>query len=312
MVWCPAWEVSYQKDNSALSRTIIISILIFGCIAGSHAQTPLELLDAFTDAVSKPTVEVDTFFTENARVSSLIYLENDETKHQHQSPSEFKAQLQNIHVDFIMNQTPLVLVYREYKTVASIFSSVFVQFKEKSTGEVIETTNMQSLKFVLDDDGWRISQLSIQNEHPSYPIDSVMQPESLKNKYRNRKAATIERVQVEPMRDARPLDDFSTEYDPNKVYNVNEVDEIPVYPTGQEGLNQVLRQFNVVTQQQVGYTPFIVTIEEDGSPTLTYTHDLSGFQIAQAESFVRSMLFWYPAIKYAASVKCKLIFYIRD
>ncbi|GAB5538868.1 MAG: hypothetical protein Salg2KO_09710 [Salibacteraceae bacterium] len=261
-------------------------------------------LDALFEEASKEKPQLSQMFAESGMVSSIIYDTNGLPQHVHQTPDQFEAQISAIQRDFDMDQTPLVLVYREYETVASIFCSALIQFKDRTTGEEFEATNMQSIKLVLDEDGWKVNQISIQNEHPSFPIDSIMKPTALKEKHRAD-------VTLDPPLPPRPLDDFSTEYDPDKVYNVNEVDEPPTYPSGEQDFKKLCERFGVVTEPIPAYTPFMVTIAEDGEASLSYAHDLSGFQIAQAESFVRSMLIWYPAIKYAASVKCKLLFYIR-
>jgi hypothetical protein len=104
----------------------------------------------------------------------------------------------------------------------------------------------------------------------------------------------------------------TTPYDPNKVYNADQVDLPPVYPGEAQLFIDLLDAFEVSAEAKESYTPFTVVIEEDGQAVLKYVGDLSGAQITEAKSFVNSMLLWYPALKDKASVKCKLIFYIHE
>ncbi|MEZ4722952.1 MAG: hypothetical protein R2813_13845 [Flavobacteriales bacterium] len=272
--------------------TFICSLLL----ASAHVQaqqSPIDRVDAFYESTSSGSVETDLLRTD-AVIRSIHYDSVGNSSLNSFTVSEFDHEIKNLGSVFEIKQTPLVLVERSYGNVASVYSSIYMSLKDRESGELLNANSIQSIKLIRDADQWKISSILIQNEHPSYPISADMLPDELLEHYAPNTSSEA----------------FET-YDTLQVYKVNEVDEIPVYPD-QGAFDDVLRTYEVVTEDQPGYTPFFITIGEDGFATLSYAHDLSAFQIQRAESFARSMLVWYPAIKNAASVKCRLLFYIRE
>jgi hypothetical protein len=285
-----------------IKKTYVVLIgLVISTLMSFGQSTPIEACDDFFNSLSIESPTISNLFTRGAHITSLVYDSAGLPQNKSFTPAEFQTQIQSLSNDFNIDQKPVVLIFRQYQSLASIYCSVWITLTDKETGKTLKSRSIQSLKFVRDSGAWKINHIVIQNEHPNYPIDDEMFPIKLTQPLESRMT-----------QDLSVMPDFSTEYDTNKVYRMEEVDEPPVYPGTDNSLSDLLQSFDVTTQPSPGYTPFIITIDEDGSAYLSYAHDLSGFQISRAESLVRSMLIWYPAIKYAASVKCKLILYIHD
>lgn len=282
----------------------IITPLLFFLVTSSVTfgqGTPIAACDDFFRALSSDKADIGATFTKGAHISTMVYDSAGLPQMRSFTPIEFQEQIRSLQTDFKLEQQPVVLIFREYNSIASIYCSVWISLTDKQTGEFLKSKSIQSLKLVREGSIWKINHIVIQNEHPSYPIESEMFPDELTEVLKHQENAEV-----------NPYPDFSTEYDATKVYKIDEVDEAPVYPGAEDALDQLLSSFDVVAQPIQSYTPFIITIDEDGSASLSYAHDLSGYQIARVESMVRSMMMWYPAIKYAASVKCQLILYIRE
>ncbi len=275
-------------------------------ISSIAQQSPITAFDLFYNPYEYGDRDMESLFTKTGNISTIFYDTSGLPNLKSFMPAEYKEQLNLINETYLINRTPEVLILREYGTVARIYSSVNINLKNRSSGEVLLNNTIQSVQLVRVQGQWKISHISIQSEHPSFPIDSKM----LKEEPRE---TSQQEADVENQTESNlSIPHFSAEYDPNKVYRVNEVDELPFYPGDTQLFLNLKKTYAVVDQTTDGYSPFIVTILEDGLAELSYTHDLSGFQIAQAESFVRSMLIWYPAVKYASSVKCKIVFFIRE
>jgi len=269
-------------------------------------SSPIIAYDLFYNLYEEDDQNVESLFTKTGRITNVIYDTLGVPQLMTFTPTEYGNQLEKISSNYWIERTPQVLIYRNYGSAARIYSTVSVKLIDRNTRETLLNNTIQSVQLVKIKGQWKINHLSIQSEHPSYPIPEEMFPEGALNiaeETENKNDTDFE---------VRPIPDFNTEYDPNIVYQANEVDEPPVYPGSMAVYSDLLETYDVVTTPTPGYTPFLITINEDGQAELTYVHDLSGFQISRAESFVRSMMIWYPAIKYAASVKCKLVMYIRE
>ena len=285
----------------------IIGLLIFAQ-PGIGQESPVTCYDMFYNAFHNQKEPITDLFTDQGRITTVYYDSLGEADLVSFSPIEYQNQLNSIANAYRVKRVPRVLIVRQYGGMASIYSTVTVNLSDKSTGEKLTNNTIQSMQLAKVKGQWKIKHISIQSEHPSYPIDPKLMVKWSPPTQPN----SPERIQNEPDITLSPIPDFSSEYDSTQVFRIEEVDEPPTYPSGEENLEKLKQTYNIIEVPNYGYTPFIVTIMEDGQAKLTYTHDLSGYQIAQAQSFVRSMMIWYPAIKYAASVKCKLYFYIRD
>ena len=273
-----------------LAIIILPTLFASGCAAVQPASSSL------SETALLPVQS--NFFAPSATVSSIVYDSLGESNLNTLSIESYKQEIASLHASFEVDQHPMVLIVREYGNVVSIYCSYWLNLTDKQTGELLTSKGIQSIKLITDEGNWKIYQALIQNENPSFPLDESLLPKELTELLQTEDTSTL-------------FDDYGSNYDPNKVYQITEVDEPPVYPDT-KGYEDLLKSYDVVSTPTIGYTPFLITINEDGSAELSYAHDLSGYQITRAESFVRSMLIWYPAIKYAASVKCKQIFYIRD
>ena len=274
--------------------------------AAQAQKNPITAYDLFFDLFEGNDRDIESLFTKSGRISTVYYDTTGRSALRSFSPREYGEQLESIDQTYRIQRTPQVLINREYGSVARIYSTVTVELTDRNTGETLLNNTIQSVQLIKVKGQWKINHISIQSEHPLYPINPKMLPRDNELVMNNESSVRSEDFET------LGIPDFSTDYDTNKVYRVDEVDELPFYPGDGELFLGLKKTYGVVDRPTVGYTPFIVTIMEDGLAELTYVHDLSGFQIAQAESFVRSMLIWYPAVKYAASVKCKIVFYIRE
>jgi hypothetical protein len=286
-----------KKLSYKIIRGLGLIVLIGQTLSISAQNTAIDAVDAYFKAVSSNDFS-SNFFAPSATVSSIVYDSLGESNLNTLSIESYKQEIASLHASFEVDQHPMVLIVREYGNVVSIYCSYWLNLTDKQTGELLTSKGIQSIKLITDEGNWKIYQALIQNENPSFPLDESLLPKELTELLQTEDTSTL-------------FDDYGSNYDPNKVYQITEVDEPPVYPDT-KGYEDLLKSYDVVSTPTIGYTPFLITINEDGSAELSYAHDLSGYQITRAESFVRSMLIWYPAIKYAASVKCKQIFYIRD
>jgi len=291
-----------------LRRNFTLHLLFLAFLVGTaysvHSQNaPLDSYDAFYLEPIEIKGNVERHFSDGARISTMIYDSTGNSQNITLTAKEYDEQLFMANADFIVTRTPEVLIYRAYEDLASVYSSVKIELVDRESGEAYSTYSVQSMKLVRKFDDWYITHLNIQNESPIDPLPAHLVQD---------KAAISASAAVEKENNDLATPKEGIPYDSAKVYHVRDVDEPPVYPGDVASYKNMLDQFQVTTIATPGYTPFIITIGEDGLASLSYVHDLSGFQISRAESFVRSMLIWYPGIKDAASVKCKIILYIHD
>jgi hypothetical protein len=286
-------------------KLLFLAFVAFGLPqADTNAQNaPLDAYDAFYLEPINTKGNIERHFSQGARVSTMIYDSAGNSQNITLTPKEYDEQLFGAATDFMVTRTPEVLIYRSYEDLASVYSSVKIDLVDRESGESYSTFSVQSMKLARKFDDWYITHLSIQNESPIDPFPTHLLQD---------RSANQPSLPAEP-REGRVESSISdAPYDANVVYHLRDVDEPPVYPGDATAYSKFLAQYQITTIATSGYTPFLITIGEDGLASLSYAHDLSGFQITRAESFVRSMLIWYPAIKDAASVKCKLILYIHD
>lgn len=281
---------------------MLLSILFSGLLFTSSAQSPASIahIDAFFHSTAADLTSTESFFHEKARIKTITYDENGESIINVLSPKEYVNELEKLNTDYALNQEAVVLIARSYGALATYFFSVYTRLQDRSSGNNMVLKSVQTAHLIFDQ-GWKISHLSVQNENPFSPLSADLWPSALT------KALYADTLTNNLL---AQLD--TTPYDPSKVYNADEVDLAPTYPGNKEVFESLLAAFKVSTQTAEGYSPFTVIIEEDGQAVLHYAGDLSGKQIKQAQSFVNSMLLWYPALKDKASVKCKLILYINE
>lgn len=265
----------------------------------AQATTPLQCVDRFFEAFSG-NADFGNVFSEKAVVTSVLYDSLGNPGYQSFDPAAFREELGSLSTGFQPTQEPVVLVYREYASVASLFCSVWSRFVDRTTSDTIVSRSIQSFKLLRSGDEWKIYHLVIQNEHPGDPFNAGLWPPEITGQLKQESSA----AQAEE-------NSFGT-YDPTRIYSPEEVDEPPVYPGTRAQFETMLNTNNVQDVAAPGYTAFTVVIAEDGEAGLASTENLGNYQRAKAETFVRSMLLWYPAILDAASVKCKLTFYIRE
>lgn len=267
-----------------------------------HAQLgPVDAVDQYFSWLSEPNKPVSSLFASNANVSAVVYDSTGVSQLKTLSPAQFDQEMLALKQVYLMKQEPLVLLLRSYGEAASVYCSVWIRFVDQTTKDTLLTKSIQSIRLLKSGEQWLIAHILQQNEHPSFPITGDLWPYQLA---KNLPENSIFQAEKEGT-------DFEI-YDPNVVFNLDQVDEPPVYPGPNSSWNELLKSFDVLTTESQGYTPFTVVINEDGGANLAYVGDLSGYQITKATSFVRSMMVWYPAILDAASVKCKLIFYIHE
>lgn len=276
------------------------TMLALSSIKAQEVTYPtLDMMDEYFTSSSTQSESIVQFFTSEAAIRSITYNEDGSPVVNTFSASAFENELKALRADYDLFQEPVVLLSQGYGSLETFFCSVHTRLIHKIDGDTIHLRSMQSFQ-LINNDGWKIHHLVIQNENLWSPISEQLWPKELTH------AIGINPRTV-PLENAEAFD----EYDPSRVYNVSEVDEAPVYP-GQAALFETLLEtFDVVISENDTHSPFTIEIQEDGLAQLKYVNDLSGAQIDKAKTFVNSMLIWYPAIKDKASVRCKLIMYIR-
>lgn len=262
------------------------------------AQSPISTIDQYFKNIGDNKSLIKDLFADHALLSTVNYDSAGQSFEKTISIELYINELSTLNQDYFVTQSPVVLIKRNYGPIASYYCSVWMQFVDRATHDTLIARSMQSLRLVNQNNKWKIAHIQLQMEHPSYPLANSFWPDQLTS-------ALTETSKLGKLNDS----DF---YDEFRIYKPEEVEEPPVYPGTSESLPKLMEQFNVVDSPSIGYSPFIVVIAEDGGPEITYAENLSGFQLTRAQSFVRSMMIWYPAVKSAASVKCKLIFYIHE
>lgn len=288
------------------TRALLLALLtgFMGYCLQAQSTSPLELMDAFFDQLNDSTQNLAPHFIPGAAITSVVYDTTGTSTFQTLSVTNFENDLKALRQDFMVTQEPVVLIYREYGNTAAMYCSIWLQFVDQASKDTLIAKSVQSIRMVKLGSAWRISHITIQNEHPAHPITEELWPEDLtKNLLDHSKAAATEQTPEETYEPER--------YDEDIVYELDQVDEPPVYTSDPETFASMLASFDVSPDPQPGYTAFEVMITEDGGAELSEASALTNYQRARVETFVRSMLLWYPAIKDAASVKCHLTFFIR-
>lgn len=299
--------------NLYVNISLIVALTVLSTYSGiSQETTPLDALDAVYESMDESTERLISLAHPEAHFTVIQYDSNGRSKAMEHDVTSFIEAAEDLRSNFVVKHTPMVLIYRESGLMASVFLSVHLLLTDKLNGSQYELLSAQSMKLMSVDNQWKLVSLNIENEHPLQPLDTLMAPPAVLKQIRGEQTTALspEAVGTNP---TDSQDDASENlYDDSKVFRVQEVDEPPVYPGDPEQFKSLMSTYQITTTPREGYTPFMVQIDEEGMAKLSYAHDLSGYQISTAGSFVRSMLSWYPAIKDAASVKCNLLFYIRD
>ncbi len=287
-----------NRNNHLLLLIGIFLSLAAGMDNLKAQESPTSALDKYFKLVSMEPSMAKMLFMEGATVTTITYNQSEQPIARNLSVAGFLSDLQAVDSGYSIKMEPVVLLNREHKSTTRIFCSVYARFAEDGSTDTLLSRSMQSFTFVEFENQWKITSISIQNEHPSIPIPSKLWPQDLTyDLFKGQSPAPAAEVSA---------------YDPNKVYTAKEVDEPPVYTGSEKEFRKKLSTWGVDDANMEGRTPFTVLIEEDGSAKLDYVNDLSGPQIEKAKSMVESMSLWYPAIVDKASVKCRLIFYINE
>lgn len=288
-----------KRKRTAL---VLLGMIFSSLLHNINAQTPGSIahIDAFFQSTSNDLSVTAGFFHEKAQIKTITYDENGESIINLLQPSEYVTELQKLNTTYAVNQEAVVLIARGYGALATYFFSVYTRLQDRSTGNNLVLKSVQTAHLVFDK-GWKISHLSVQNENPFSPLSADLWPSAL-----------TKALYADTLTNNLLIAVDTTPYDPSKIYNPAEVDLAPTYPGNKEVFESLLAAFKVRTDAAEGFSPFTIIIEEDGQAVMHYAGDLSGKQIKQAQSFVNSMLLWYPALKDKASVKCKLILYINE
>jgi len=281
-----------------------ITILVLALLSAFNSKAQevdnsINALDKYFSTSSTSGQSITSHFTNGAIVRTITYDEEGIQIINSFSASAFNDEIALLRSDFHILQEPVVLLNQSYGGLQSVFCSVRTRLVRLDNKDTLNVRSIHSFQ-LIQSDGWKIQHLVIQNENPWSPISDDLWPKELTASIRNGKNIS----------ESQASEPFET-YDPNKVYNVSEVDEAPVYP-GQKSLFQdLMKSFDVTLQEDESHSPFIIEIAEDGLASLKYVNDLSGSQMESAKSFVNSMLIWFPAIKDKASVRCKMVMYIK-
>jgi len=276
------------------------------CLATSmFAQVPstsVDALDAFYHASSKVGFNPNDHLLSTARCQVVTYTEDGSTKAISFTPQAYAVQIDTLTKLFEVDQQPVVILSRYYGHLATAYLSLYTRLVDRQNGDTLRLRSIQSVQ-MIEQNGWKIASLVIQNEVDAYPFSEELWPRELS-------ADLTLGVGSSPQIDAAPAPTTDEDYDPNKVYNVDQLQVAPEYPGDPALFTSLLSSFEVTMDDSLEGSPFTVVIEEDGFARIGYVGDLSGAEIERAESFVQSMLIWYPGVHDDASVKTKLIFYL--
>lgn len=286
----------------------LLFLLLLPAVSLAQSNDALETVSQYFDAINKQSSEIISLFHGNSTINTIVYDTNGLANLKVYKREDFDNVLQETYQFYTVTQEPVVLFSRGYGYSNGIYSSVLLRFIDQNNDTIL-SRSIQSFKLAFIDGSWKIDQLTIQNEIPGIEFEAEMWPEELLSKFN---LSNKESKNAKPS----PTTEFET-YDENKVYKLSEVDEPPVYPLGEDALKQLMESYQVKTDMteseasQLGFSKFLVTIGEDGLTSEYYLNDLSSDQLARAQSFIRSMMVWYPAIESGASVQCKILFYIQ-
>lgn len=290
-----------MKRNVILTF-ICLAISILGK-AQTETKTAIDVVDDYFEHLSNQSEFITNVFTPIAGISSVVYDSTGKAKHVRYDREGYLKALQKTAKYYDFLQEPVVLINRSYGAANSIYTSVYIKFISKDKKDTIESKSVQSFKLLFIDNQWLIDHLSIQNEIPGVEIEDYLWPSEL-TKQLNKSV---------PKSKNQTSDYSGSEYDSNKIYRIDEVDEAPVYPS-EKALRQLLAKYKVTqppTSSGNPGSPFLIEISEDGGAKPYYINDLSGEQILRVKKMCEEMDAWYPALKDKASVRCRLKFFIQ-
>ncbi len=267
-------------------------------------STSVDALDAFYHASSRADFNPNDHLLPTARCQVVTYAEDGSTKAISFTPQAYAVQIDTLTKLFEVDQQPVVILSRYYGHLATAYLSLYTRLIDRQNGDTLRLRSMQSVQ-LIQQNGWKIASLVIQNEVEAYPFSEELWPRELSE---DLKLGIGSISQVEP--DTTTSTSPEADYDPNKVYNVDQLQVAPEYPGDPALFTSLLSSFAATMDSSLEGSPFTVVIEEDGFARLGYVGDLSGAEIERAQSFVKSMLIWYPGVLDDASVKTKLIFYL--
>lgn len=286
-------------------RAHVIGLILITLFLGNlgFAQLPstsIDFLDEFYLNASRPNFSTLSYFAPSATVEVISYDEAGYHRVLSLTPKEYAAQADTLQQVFEVDQQPVVILSRYYGHLATAYLSLYTRLIDKETQDTLRIRSIQAVQLIKQD-SWKIVDLVVQNEVGNYPFEQDLWPKELTQAIPLGQGSKNKTVASNP----------KSSYDPNKIYRPEELDIAPEYPGNEALLTALLDSYGITMEPAEDVTPFTVTIEEDGLAVLAYVGDLSGSQIEQAKSFVGSMLIWYPGVKDEASVRTKLIFYMR-
>jgi hypothetical protein len=273
-------------------------------MAQTEPKTAIDVVDEYFEHLSTQSEKLTTLFTPIAGISSVVYDTAGQAKHVRFNRDSYLKELQKTATYYDYLQEPVVIINRSYGVANSIYASVYMKFVSKDKKDTLESKSVQSFKLLFINNQWLIDHVSIQNEIPGIELDDYLWPEEL----------TKQLAKTAPVSKSNTTDFVGAEYDASKLYKVNEVDEVPVYPGGEKALKLVFSKYGVSqpknSSQETG-SPFLLEISEDGGAKPYYINDLSGTQILQVKKMCEQMDAWYPALKDKASVRCRIKLFIK-
>lgn len=282
-----------------LFRLTYKTIMVAACLAlslNSLAQeNPLITIDRFLRGLGNNPSSIDTFFASDVLITNVQYSDDGDPIATQLKAAELAADIEKLKKNYDCLFSALVITVQEYGSSAKLKCSVFGRFANAE--DTIITRSLQVFHIVEFNGMWKISSLTIQQEHPTIAIPVQFWPPELTQEL-DRTVINSSKMEV-------------SEYDPSKIYNADETDLEAEYPGGEDVLKLLLNSFDASLTSSDNNTPFTIVINEDGYAELKYINDLSGAQIEKAKSLVNSMLLWYPAEKNKASVKQKIVLYIQ-
>ena len=286
---------SHKYIYSRLFHLAVVWLVVQTQATGQ--QSPLVTFDAYFGQLSGTPDSALALFRPEARIVTITYDEDRAATASSLSVPEFLGDLTELSQDYDIHLEPLVVIYREYGSTVRAFCSVYGRFASLGSSDSLLSRSVQSFTLVEFRGTWKISGITIQNESPGMPLPSQLWPTELTAKLLNSSFIGQQGTKT---------------YDPDRIFNESEVDELPVYPGDGQLYQSLLKAFDTSDASEEDKKPFTIIIEEDGQAYIDSVNELSKKQAAKATSLVASMLLWYPAIVDKASVKCRKTLYIGE
>lgn len=196
----------------------------------ADVANPNSLVNAYFNAISGPPGgrnwnRVNSLFRADAQVNAVNYNEDGTAQVTFGTISDYIEGIKPFFQNHGFRQEELKRELKQYENIAQVFCSYKSVYFFPEDGKSTVELGMMSIQLVFDEDRWWISSLFWNPEGPEDQIQAAFLPEQ----------PIAKPVDTPPTKSASQ--DTSSDYpDVNQIFDYEEAEVKPNYPTGPEGL----------------------------------------------------------------------------